>query len=157
VASKQVTSNGYEQPEPHDENEYRESVHQEISKSETFFYEEHRNPPIYFLAPRYLPRTSLYPGFHPDYPRAEVNICAFPTFPQDRREPLSPELRGAVRRAYTHQIHTKFAEHHCPATERRFWGYLPSIARADDRRAEQANTKQTTPRMVIVVGRASRR
>jgi hypothetical protein len=54
VASKQVTSNGYEQPEPHDENEYRESVHQEISKSETFFYEEHRNPPIYFLAPRYL-------------------------------------------------------------------------------------------------------
>jgi hypothetical protein len=52
VASKQVTRNGYEQPEPHDENEYRESVQQEISIGETFLNKEHRNPPICFLAPR---------------------------------------------------------------------------------------------------------
>jgi hypothetical protein len=47
-------------------------VQQEISISETFLNEEHRDPPIYFLAP---PRS-----------RAEVSIRAFPAFPQDRRE-----------------------------------------------------------------------
>jgi hypothetical protein len=39
VASKQITGNGYEQPKPHNEDEYRESVHQKISKSETFLNE----------------------------------------------------------------------------------------------------------------------
>ena len=46
VSSKKVSSNRYEKPEPHDEDEYREGVHQEISKGEAFLKEEYFRPPV---------------------------------------------------------------------------------------------------------------
>jgi hypothetical protein len=50
MPSKKVSSNRYEKPEPHDEDEYREGIHQEISKGEAFMKEEHFRL-LYFFAP----------------------------------------------------------------------------------------------------------
>jgi hypothetical protein len=55
---KKVSSNCYEKPEPHDEDEYREGVHQEISKGEAFLKEEH------FLPPVTLCSSTLLQGVH---------------------------------------------------------------------------------------------
>jgi hypothetical protein len=41
VASEEVARNRNEQPEPHDENEYREDVHEEISIGEALLKKEH--------------------------------------------------------------------------------------------------------------------
>jgi hypothetical protein len=41
MASDQVTSDRYKQPEPQDEDEHRERVHQEISISKAFLQEKH--------------------------------------------------------------------------------------------------------------------
>jgi hypothetical protein len=46
VAPEQIGINSNEQPEPHDEEEYREGVHQKISISEAFLKEEHCDPPL---------------------------------------------------------------------------------------------------------------
>jgi hypothetical protein len=45
MAAEQIGINSNEQPEPHNEDEYREEVHQEISISEAFLKEEHSDPP----------------------------------------------------------------------------------------------------------------
>src|SRR6516165_260384 len=46
MAAEQIGKNDNQQPEPHDEEEYPQDVHQEISISETFLKEEHGDPPL---------------------------------------------------------------------------------------------------------------
>lgn len=46
VTSEQIGGNRNEQPEPHDEEEYREDVEQKISIGEALLKEDHRDPPV---------------------------------------------------------------------------------------------------------------
>ena len=46
AASEQIGSNSNEQPEPHDKEEDREDVEQEISIGEALLKEEHCDPPL---------------------------------------------------------------------------------------------------------------
>jgi hypothetical protein len=46
VSPEQIGGNGDQQPEPHDEDKYRERVDQKISIGEPFLNEEHRLPPF---------------------------------------------------------------------------------------------------------------
>jgi hypothetical protein len=59
VTPEQIGRDSNEQPQPHDEEEYREGVQQEISKSEAFPKEEHRDPP--FVALRRKSFTLIFP------------------------------------------------------------------------------------------------
>src|SRR6516165_6102619 len=46
MAAEQIGKNDNQQPEPHDEEEYPQDIHQEISIGETFLKEEHGDPPL---------------------------------------------------------------------------------------------------------------
>jgi hypothetical protein len=45
VASKKIARHRDKQPEPHDEDEYRKDIHEEVSIGETLLKKQHRAPP----------------------------------------------------------------------------------------------------------------
>jgi hypothetical protein len=58
MTTKQIGKHRNQQPEPHDEKEYRQGVHQEIAIGETFLKEKHCASPL----SRQLVRTKKAPS-----------------------------------------------------------------------------------------------